>query len=351
MIRDEYSPYKIVHHMDKLNELKDGKQPTPLQVQIIPSNRCNQRCSFCAYRMKGYLSNEQFEERDILSYSKIKEILTDCQHMGVKGIQYTGGGEPLVHPDIKQIFKDTLNHNLEIALVTNGQNLDEDTCKILTDATWVRISLDSSNASMYKRIRKVNQFNNVINNIKTLVKYRKDCVIGIGYVVCKENWKGILKAAQMAKDLGVQNFRISASFTPQGYSYFDGFLEEAKELAQQASELSDENFTVFNLFNDRIQDTFEGVQDYEKCPVKELLTYIGADYNVYTCCTLAFNQRGLIGSIKNQSFYELWNSEEKKKMFSGHNPSIHCQHTCMFKNKNIFINYCTKNDPQHVNFI
>jgi MoaA/NifB/PqqE/SkfB family radical SAM enzyme len=351
MHKDEYSPYKIVHHIDKLNELRNNSQCIPLQIQIIPSNKCNQKCSFCSYRMKGYPSNEQFKEKDILSYKKIIEILDDCSEMGVKGIQYTGGGEPLVHPRIKDIFKYTLQNNLQIALVTNGQNLDDETCKILIDASWVRISLDSSNPTMYKRIRKVNQFNKVIKNIKNLVKYRKECIIGVGYVVCKENWRGILKAAQLAKDLGVQNFRISASFTPQGFSYFDGFLDEAKELSYQAQELSDENFTVFNLFNDRIQDTFESVQDYDKCPIKELLTYIGADYNVYTCCTLAFNKRGFIGSLKEQSFKELWNSEQKIKMFNNHNPSIHCQHTCMFKNKNQFINYCSKTNPKHVDFI
>ncbi len=29
-----------------------------------------------------------------------------------------------------------------------------------------------------------------------------------------------------------------------------------------------------------VKDIFEGVQDYDYCPIKELLSYIGADYNV-----------------------------------------------------------------------
>lgn len=39
-MKEEYSPYKIVHNIDKLQELKEGKQTIPLQVQIVPTNRC-----------------------------------------------------------------------------------------------------------------------------------------------------------------------------------------------------------------------------------------------------------------------------------------------------------------------
>ena len=70
-IKEEYSPFKIVHHQEKIAQLKRGEQPAPLQVQIIPSNACIHRCTFCAYRMKDYLSNEQFSEKDNLSFEKI----------------------------------------------------------------------------------------------------------------------------------------------------------------------------------------------------------------------------------------------------------------------------------------
>ena len=45
------------------------------------------------------------------------------------------------------------------------------------------------------------------------------------------------------------------------------------------------------MFDDRVKDMFGEVQDYKFCRIKELLAYVGADYNVYTCCTLAYNKR------------------------------------------------------------
>jgi len=354
MIKDEYSPYKIIHNYDKLVALKNGTPVAPLQIQMVPANVCNQRCTFCAYRMKDYLSNETFDDRQILDYNKIIETLDCMKDMGVGAIQYTGGGEPLVHPRITDIFKNTIERNIEMSLVSNGMALTEEQCELLGEnASWVRISVDSATPEVYGFIRNVNQksFHKVIHNIETLMKYKKGCVVGVGFVVEKENYKQIFDAAKLFKSIGVDNFRISAAFTPIGFSYFDEILSEAKELSNKAQELSDDNFTVFNLFNDRVKDTFEGTQNYDFCPIKELLTYIGADYNVYTCCTLAYNNNGIVGSIKDQSFKELWNSQVKTDMFKNHNPSNNCKHPCMYKGKNDFINYCTKSNPQHINFI
>lgn len=353
MFKEEYSPYKIIHHMDKIEQFKEGKQPYPLQVQIVPTNRCCQGCVFCAYRLKGSPSNEHFNDKDDLSYEKIVETLDCMVDMNIKACHITGGGEPLVHPKAFDILKEVLNRKIELALVSNGQLLTNDMCELLGDASWVRVSVDSSSAKNYSFIRNVSlrTFNIVMANIETLVKYRRTSTIGIGFVVEKENYTEILEAAKIFKDLGVDNFRVSAAFTPMGYEYFSTFEKHASELAKKAAELSDSNFTVFNLFSDRVKDLFEGTQDYPFCPIKDLLSYVGADYNVYTCCTLAYNSKGHIGSIKDMSFKDLWDGIGKRDMFDKHNPSIMCQFPCMYKGKNEFINYCIKKDPKHINFI
>ena len=353
MIKDEYSPYKIIHHRDKIDNFKNNIQNNPLQVQIIPTNVCCQACSFCAYRLKNYLSNEQFNDKNTLSYDKIIETIDCLKEMNVNAIQYTGGGEPLCHPDIYDIFKYTFNNNIELALVSNGMLLTEKMCDLLGDSSWIRISMDSCTSEMYSKLRNVSvdKFNKTISNIVNLVRYKRKNIIGIGFVVEKENYKQIYQAAKLFKCIGVDNFRISAAFTPEGYNYFDSFKDEAKELANKAQQLSDDNFTVFNLFNDRIKDNFEGVQNYDKCYIKDLLTYIGADYNVYTCCTLAYNKKGLIGNIKDKSFKDLWESNEKTKFFNNHNPKCICKHPCMYSNKNEFISYAVNKEAKHINFI
>jgi MoaA/NifB/PqqE/SkfB family radical SAM enzyme len=87
-------------------------------------------------------------------------------------------------------------------------------CELLGDAAWIRISMDSSSPVIYSFLRNVPQkiFNQVCANIKTLVKYRRSCILGVGFVVEKENYKEIYEAAKLYKDLGVNNFRIIHSY-------------------------------------------------------------------------------------------------------------------------------------------
>jgi len=352
--KDEYSSYKIAHHSNKIKKLKIGEEPGLLQVHLVPSNICNERCKFCAYRMKDYPSNQLFNEKNVLSYPKIVETIDSLSELDVRAIQYTGGGEPLVHPYIKDVFEHSVKKNMEIALVSNGLALNDELCELLGDkSSWVRISVDCSNRDTYSSLRGVNTscFDRVIDNIKSLVRHNKNSIIGVGFVVEKENYEQIYDAAKLFKDLGVNNFRISAAFTPEKYDYFKDFIDEAKDLSARAASLSDDNYTVFNLFNDRIKDNFEGSQKYDICRIKDLQVYIAADYNVYTCCTLAYNKKGLIGSIKDQSFEQLWNSDERKEFYRNHRANVVCDIPCMYQGKNEFINYIAKPNPRHINFI
>ncbi len=352
MFKEEYSPYKLVHHLDKIQQIKNGEQVNPVQVHLVPANACNQKCSFCAYRMEGSSSNQKFIESNIIPTPKLLEIIDSLHSMGVKAVQFTGGGEPLIHPGIKEAIRKTKEYGMEIALVTNGVLLDDELIDLLKDVSWVRISMDAAISETYQRTRKKNDFDLVINNIKKLAKVKTSTILGIGFVVNKDNWQEIYIAAKLFKELGVDNIRLSAIFTPDGISYFDEFLAEAKWLAKETKEvLETDKFTVFNLFNDRVADLFTVKQDYDSCYLKDLVPYIGADLNVYTCCILAYNNMGLIGSIKTLTFEELWQFTGKKIFYENHNPKKHCQLPCMFREKNNFLNYCVKKDVKHINFI
>lgn len=364
-----YNPHKIVHHQDKIEEIKDGKQPIPLQVQLIISDLCNHNCSFCAYRMENYTSNQMFGTKDaitgiinnnpnrMISYEKCLEILNDCKDMGVKAIQFTGGGEPTVHPKHKELFQKTIDLNLDLALVTNGTRMLDGVPEILAKGTWVRFSIDAATKETYSLIREVsiNYFDKAIENIQKVVAAKNNnpdskLIIGIGFVVTKENYKEIYDGVELFSKLGVDNVRISAVFTPDDFEYHREIYPVARELSVKAKQdFTNKNFTVFNLFGDRVQDLIDEKPEYEYCGYMHLNTYIGGDQNVYTCCNNAYNLTGLMGSIKTQSFKDFWMSSEKVKKY-GEFKASSCAR-CMFNNKNRFINYMLEKDALHKNFI
>ena len=369
-INTPYSSWKFVHHPDVMRELQAGSHPSPVQVHFVISDTCNHRCSFCAYRWDGYQSAENFLERDAdgkvtnfnpkrqIPTDKAFEILDDCARMGVRAIQYTGGGEPLMHPEHARLFKRTLALGMDLALVTNGSLLTVPVMDLLGQAHWVRVSLDAATPHTYSELRRVGvgQFDKTVANIKQLVKVqrrptsRSDLLVGVGFVVGHGNYHEAVDAIKLCADLGVDNVRISAAFTPEGIFYHSGYYEQLSEdLREAVAKYARPDFHIFNLFGDRIEDLKQRSPDYQRCYMMQLVPYIGADLNVYRCCMLAYNDQGLLGSIAERSFQALWQSDEVIADFAGFD--AHDCPPCMFNRKNDFIGYCVVNDPQHVNFI
>lgn len=372
-----YVSNKAAYHRHSLNLLRVGSQPFPVHVQIILSDLCNHSCSFCAYRWDGYTTNELFyvlgqdgeknhNPNRMLPTAKVLEILDDCVRMGVKAIQYTGGGEPTVHPDHKHIFEETLKRGLEYSLVTNGTRWVSGIEGTLAKATWVRFSLDAGKPSTYAKIRSISpeRFYDCLYHVDKLSRKKRDLgtdvYIGVGFVVTKDNWTEVVEAAQLAKQAGANSFRISAVFQPDDGAYFSEFFEQAASLCKEAESLTNDTFKVSNMFGDRLDDLNQTHPEYSTCSIQQFVTYIGGDMNVYRCCNLAYNPRGLIGSLKDQTFYDLWTGKEKQDDF-GTFDATGCPR-CQFNAKNRAIlemldhpasdsQVADKQLPAHVNFV
>lgn len=369
-----YANNKALHHRRSLELLRTENQPYPVHVQIVLSDLCNHSCSFCAYRWDGYTTNELFHvltetgEKNhnpnrMLPEEKVNEILRDCHLMGVKALQFTGGGEPTVHPQHKDIFDRAIRSGFECALVTNGTRWVPGIADTLSQFTWVRFSLDAGTPETYSAVRHIGKenFHTLLEHVRMLSnakhRDRTELVIGVGFVVTKENWQEVGMAARLARDAGADNLRISAVFQPDGEKYFSDFFSRAREECSNVKLLYETpTFSVSNMFGDRVEDLHVAHPDYVKCGIQQFTTYIGADQNVYRCCNLAYNPRGFIGSIRDQSFFELWNGTHKYKDFSTFD-ARECPR-CQFNQKNRAINAALTGpvempaqEPTHVNFV
>jgi MoaA/NifB/PqqE/SkfB family radical SAM enzyme len=342
---DYYSPLKIFHHREWLDKLRAGVDPPPIFVQLVPTNRCNQDCHFCAYRMSGYSSNERFQERDQLDWDKLKEIVQDCKDMGVKAIELTGGGEPLVHKNFLDLCKLILDSGIDLGLVTNGSVWSDRHTEILSKALWVRFSVDAGSLDTYANMRGSTRatYLRVRDAISSIPK--DGPVVGVGFVINHENYKEIEEAADAAFADGADNIRFSAVFQNEGTKYFDRFIAEATASCNRVVEkYRSTRMKVFNLFLDRIGDLGHGPPDYTFCGFQQASTYIGADSNIYRCCVLAYSQRGMLGCILVRRFADVWKSLDFST-FDAHG----CPR-CMFNAKNRTIAYALNPNPAHVNF-
>ena len=151
-----YSPSKIVFHKEKLESLAKGEITSPIYVRVKPENRCNHRCFYCSYDPDfDYVLSETKNNKDSLPRDKMMEILNNFKEMGVKAVTYSGGGEPLIYPYIEETLQKTLENNINLSIITNGQKLNEKRAELLTQAKWVRVSGDSINAKLFNKIRRI----------------------------------------------------------------------------------------------------------------------------------------------------------------------------------------------------
>lgn len=363
-----YSPLKVFHHQSRLDALRDGRQPSPTHIEIVVSNLCQQDCNFCAYRVSGNPSNQLFglgapmaafghnNPKQMLTYEKVVEVLDDCVELGIRAVQFTGGGEPTVHPRHHDLFHETLSRGLDLALVTNGVLLKDETIETLMGAKWVRISIDAGEASTYASVRRVSamQFDRAWNRVAQFRRQRDRAgsgpIIGVGFVVTRDNWQEVREAARRAREAGADNLRVSACFQEDGAEYFSEFYKEAAYLVRcAADDFNGGGFKVVNNFGERVEDLRQQSPDYSFCGVQHFTIYLGADGFLYRCCVLSYNERGKIGSISDRRLRDLWLSQEKQDNYAQFD-ARGCP-ACMFNSKNRTILYAIEKKPEHVNFV
>lgn len=356
-----YSDLKAAWHLDKIDGLRGGSQIVPAQVQLILSDLCNQDCHFCAYRMSGGFSSEQFGENGNhnpnrkIPTAKALEILGDCATLGVKAVQFTGGGEPTVHPDHLAIFEHAQDLGLDTSLVTNGVLFRPGWDRVLPKMKWVRVSIDAGTSEEYAKVRRVKPefYAQATGHVAILAaeiaKQRTDCTLGVGYVVTRENWSDLASGVELLREAGAHNVRLSAMFSTEGAAYYDGLLEPIRAEIERAKALARPGFDVVDLFGNRIADLVQHAPDYEFCGYQQFNMFIGGNLKVYRCCTTAYTKHGEVGDLSKQTLASWFYGAEKQTAYASFDARS-C-HTCQFNGKNRVINYLKDQEPLHVNFV
>lgn len=346
---NQFTPLKAAWHIARIADLRAGRDIVPTHVQLILSDLCNQDCHFCAYRMEGGFAIENFADASgnrnpnrRIPTVKAKEILDDCAALGVEAIEFTGGGEPTVHPDCMEIIAHAQGLGMKTGLVTNGVKLAPHPA--LERLSWLRISLDAGTPEAYERIRKSRAWPQVMQAL-AYAGALAGPYVGVGFVVTRENFGELAMAARLVRDAGIPYIRVSAMFSDAGAAYYDGIWDEIHAQRAEAKSLESPTFKVVDFFDSRIDDLRQAAPDYDFCGYQQFVLFIGGDQKVYTCCTNAYTTRGEIGDLRGQSF-AAWVGAHRRFGFNARG----CHH-CQFNDRNQVINYMLEQQPDHVEFV
>lgn len=357
-----YTDLKPAWHLSKIAALRRGIAPVPAQIQLVISDLCNHDCPWCAYRMTGYPSNQHFWEvksdgtrtnnpARFIPAEKAIEILRDAHTIGVYAVQFTGGGEPTVHPRHLDVFRAALDLGYECALVTNGCLLRDGWQDVLGRFQWVRVSLDAGSRETYAAVRRVDpsMFDKAVMNIARLAD-TTIAHLGVSFVVLRENYKEAAHAAYLARENGADSIRFAAMFSNEDERYYQGWYDEARAEIDKAANMAGDHFAVIDMLGQRVGDLRQHAPDYAFCGYQYFNVYVGGDLGVYRCCDTAYNDRGFVGSLKAQTFAEWWTSEAKANAYKDFD-ARGCSR-CAFNGKNRVIRDLVEEGAiMHPNFV
>lgn len=162
----------------------------PRMVVLSVTYRCNSKCPSCPYVQSKI--RQSYKDTPFMSAEIFKKIADECgKYHSV--IRLTGGGEPLLHPQMVELIEYAKNKGAKIGLITNGALLTTQTVVDLlgvsTDA--IEISADAADKETYSKVRKGLNFDILLDNVKYLMYLRNQLEATTKVIVSIVNQKGV----------------------------------------------------------------------------------------------------------------------------------------------------------------
>ena len=354
---------KCIWHMDRvINYFDNNKRIAPVHIDMGIAKFCNIKCVFCY----GIFQNMKpiFIQRKALL-----QTMKDAGSIGVRSIGFIGDGEPTCNPYLYEALEEGWMQGIDLALSTNGILITKDHQRdtILKKCKWMRFCLSAGSRESYKNIHGADKYNLVIQNIKDMVKRKKEkdynCDIGLQAVfiptVMKEE---IIKEAKLAVELGVDYFIIKQCSIPDeeqqcGMMKFDINEYDNPEVInalKKAESYSTDKTKIVVKWNIIRQ---KGRRPYNGCLSIPLISEMSGNGDWYPCGFM-FGEKDKwkdykFGNVHKKSLKEMFESDrywkiiEKMKKFNVHKDCYGC---CRMDKCNEFCyNYINK--PKGINFI
>ena len=270
-------PSKLLH-----NKVIENGKIIPIHLQLIPTNRCNQTCSFCSCSDR---------RKDLeLSLDKMKGIINTASQLGTKAITITGGGEPLMHKDLNEIIKYASELDIECGLTTNGYLLDR--LEKHDNLTWCRISTSDEQKPAYDKISRANNLNPETDWAFSYVLSRKP------------NYENLQNSINFANKFNFSHFRLVSDLHD---------LENVPGMEEIKLNLQDDKKVIY-------QGRKDSTRGKKECYIS-LLKPLIAPEGIFPCCGVQYAKNGqdrdMIEEMSMGKMEELVDIISNQKQFDG----------------------------------
>jgi radical SAM protein with 4Fe4S-binding SPASM domain len=181
--------------------ISQDRPPYPLFGIIGITDNCNLKCRMCPRLSpikKDGLSEMRFEQ--------FKKIIDEVHFLRISLI---GFGEPLLHKDILRMIDYAKSKNIRVHITTNGTLIDKRMALriVSSKVDQLSFSIDGATPKTLESIRVGVNFNELIRNVKRMVKVKKEkkspIQLCFRQVLMKENVHELPALIELAHKLGI----------------------------------------------------------------------------------------------------------------------------------------------------
>ncbi|MFT5732947.1 MAG: cyclic pyranopterin phosphate synthase [Planctomycetota bacterium] len=336
---------KVLWHPDRLAIwLKNGRS-FPVSVEIDATNACNHACSFCCWSVLHE------HHRDTMSPELLAKIVDDIASVGVKGVIWTGGGEPLVNKHTPAAIARAKGLGLHNGLFTNAALVTPEIASQLVETCdWIRVSIAAGTRDEYHRIQGVDDFDRVWENLGLLVAAARQSSnkprIGAMMLLHKSSLATFLPFVERCRDIGLE-FAEGKPHNNYDHEERSMYIQErnvhlrqragdedaqvdeevadhdpawwaneARPMVTRAEALTTPDFQVVTpQYAEEKYGAGTATQDStHSCEVNNFVTAITASGKVVWCKNYRDREEFVIGNLKDQTMEEIWASERRREV-------------------------------------
>lgn len=335
---------KLMFHPEHLIALRTGARPFPVTCEIDLTNLCNHDCYFCVVKEARETHKTSLETPVIMN------AITQLKELGMKGIAFTGGGEPLVHKDFYTVLEHTHKLGIHTGLMSNGALLRDDR-ELLGLLNWVRISVGAGDRELYRKIQGKDDFDRVIENIRMLCRKRQESGvvtnIGVRMLLDLENYHTLPQLARLLRDSGIDYIQAAPDCRDDTYPIlraadYQAVINETEAVLKGTkTKLLMAGFTVNQ--SDRAYP--------KKCYAHWYQIAIIATGDIVFCKNMRGNADMVIGNIYQSSVADIWNSPKCLELEARLDPQ-NCHSICKNMQINVAIeDFLNPTNDMSVNFV
>jgi radical SAM protein with 4Fe4S-binding SPASM domain len=218
-----------VQHLPKEFKIKEGAEEFPLMVVLSVIYICNSKCPGCPYTNSDI--RKTYKDAPFISPEIFKKVADECGKYDAY-IRLSGGGEPLLHPQMVELIEYAKAKGAKVGLITNGSVMTPDKADriLVRDTDMIEFSVDAGDKKTYSKVRCGLDFDALVENVKYTVKKRNELKSASKIIASIVNqkalrgkldsavkfWEGIVDKVQVRKYLtwGINKKEESADPTP-----------------------------------------------------------------------------------------------------------------------------------------